>query len=329
MFSHLRPIWPFALVSWHVGWTQSVTPHEDMMERIESEHDARVEEKIQRHIDLMTNAAGQPTVEAFDGADLPVPTRPPSSKQIAVQRARAFMEEVVAALDKQPARLEIDAARASVSSELPRATFDEDDEDGLAQASGRGDGMATSLLMAVGPLVDKFTKDIVLRYGFEGGFEQALNSVSEAMKRRGDRDLKAGMEVVAEIFAPVRPGRVPALHGLAKLFIELNASSRDAAISKAETMHKGANNQLQAGIGEYLAAMQGIVARGDSYVQDRIVQLVTNARETEKSDSRQLTEEERDLFDMQVETLMDFLPASSQRELEARVGPAVSSTTEL
>merc|ERR1712151_1108875 len=84
------------------------------------------------------------------------------------------------------------------------------------------------LMYAVGPVVDKLVRGVVLKHEFDGGFQQALASVEDAMKRKGDRELQAGMEFVAGLFAPTKPGRAPGLDALsAARFLDMEAAEKD------------------------------------------------------------------------------------------------------
>jgi len=297
---------------------------DEMMTKMEADKDARLEADMRRVMDMDSSPGLEP------GEYLPSGLKKAGrveSKQIAVKRARAFISEVLAALASDSATAELEIARAKgmnmfaeqISKPVEALDYDEEI---LAPSSRDG---SDEMLRAVGPIIDRLTKDIILKYEFEGGFEQAMASVADAQRRKGDKEIEIALQRISHMLAPA--GRVPHVHVLAVKFLASGAAERNAAIKQVEHLFTSATDgDIRANIGEYLATMRGIVEKGASYVRDAIVGLVRSAREQE-SDGTKLTLEERSNFDMRVETLLEFLSAADQKELEEDL--AESEATEL
>lgn len=327
-----------AFVLWAVA--RSEPSVEEMLAKMESDKEARVEAQM-RALERLKDLNELDTA-MDDGAShmsgdmarmgLPPAARLPKrqSKQIAVKRARAFMREVMAALTTDDAKIQIEEARAKGAAMAtpppPKELLEEDSE---AEGNAR-DSAADDMLMTVGPVVDKLVKGTILKYEFEGGFQQAMSSVSDAMNRKGDKELKASLEAIAKILAPAKAARVPQLGPRAAKFIDMSNAEREDAIKYAENLREDlADEKIRMNVDEYWAAMRGIVANGSSHVKDAIAALVLDAKTTEEREHRKLTSDEQYLFNMRVDTLMEFISPANREAFEAQFLTDEDAKTEL
>lgn len=296
---------------------------EELAAKAEADREARLEAAIQRQTQLFTTGHTAETSREGYGALSP---KKIEEKQISVKRGRAFMREIHAALGTEEAKAQIAAARAKVSSDA--SALLEPGDDDHAPHDEKAD-RKSALFGAVGAVVDKLTRAVVFKYEFEGGFSQAMASVANAAKRKGDKELTAAMQDIAEIFSE-EPHRFPDLEAAARKFRFMSASERDDVIKRAEDMHEKASSSKDKGsIHEYLMAMRGTVSEGNSYAKEAVVRAVTAARETEKKEKRKLTQEERDMFNARVETLWEFLDPVDERELEQYMDVGSATKTDL
>eukprot|EP00927_Polykrikos_kofoidii_P041711 TRINITY_DN35560_c0_g1_i1.p1 TRINITY_DN35560_c0_g1~~TRINITY_DN35560_c0_g1_i1.p1 ORF type:complete len:323 (+),score=74.91 TRINITY_DN35560_c0_g1_i1:55-1023(+) len=311
---------PFWLVFACIGAVNAVGV-EDMIARAEAEREERLEKRTLKQLDLLSGASGdQADRDLSKLADSIAKKVPPRSKQISVKRARAFMQEFTAALTTEEAKAEIETARVKADVQHPRV--DDDDEEAMTPES--------STLLAVGPIVDKFGRGVILKYDFEGGFPQAIASVTDAMNRKGDAQLKSLVSVVADMLAPVNPNKVSELSSLAVKFASMDAEQKEAAIEQARKLREEANDEtLRRKVDEYLASMRGVLADGDSYIKEQIIHLVENTRELEKREQRASTAEEQALFNVRYDILSDFLTPTQMTEVEDTLSSRAASRSEL
>lgn len=271
-------------------WAGVLAQPMDLVEKMEAEREARFEARLQRQ--LSTESSYLPPGAAA------VRKEP---KQIAVKRARAFMREIRASISEEAAFRAVAQARAEARE----------------RASGYVEVLPDQMLQAVGAVVDRLTKGIVLKYDFEGGFEQAIASVGEAAKRKGDTELQSALEAVAALFDPDDAKLYDVeLKRHASSFVSMDTPGREAALQRVIQLRQSASDERGLVIDEYLSIMKGVLDEGDDYVMRSARRAVEEARKTER-DGQKLSEDERLIFDRSVGAMLEFLSASQQAQLAA------------
>eukprot|EP00928_Gymnodinium_smaydae_P036909 TRINITY_DN25716_c0_g1_i1.p1 TRINITY_DN25716_c0_g1~~TRINITY_DN25716_c0_g1_i1.p1 ORF type:complete len:349 (-),score=82.88 TRINITY_DN25716_c0_g1_i1:132-1178(-) len=298
----------------------------EMMERLEAERDERLEAKFQKQTEWMEGALNSESGELSGMPDGVKRFQQKRTKQIGVKTARAFMKEILFSVTTEEAAKKISAARAQVEPREKRARSR--DEDGEEEAEA--DLGADDMLRAVGPVVDQLIRGVVLKYDFEGGFREAMDAVNEAMRRKGDPELKAALQQFADLFAPVRAGRVLELGKIAGKFLEMDSNERDAAIKRAEQMFtETVDVQRKANIAVYLEAMRGVAKHGSAHVKETVAKLVADAKRKETKDREALSPAEKDEFNMRVETYLEFLGNEETEQLTEHLSANALSHAEL
>jgi len=280
---------------------------EEMIQHTEEAYDARFEAKMHEQMRMMSGSSATGLPEATDdtggmGSMTKMPQKPPGPKQIAVKKARAFMKEILDLLSTQEAKEALDIAREGMST----------------STTNDGGQPWQSLVLAIGPVIDKRTKQVVKHYGFASDFEQAMAAVGEARQRKGDKELTAAMEHLNEIFtgeiSQAKLGLIPELSKLAEGFLDMAESGRQDAIATAMALQEEAkDDQRSASIGRYIEAMKGLLDKGNSYVKDRIAELVASAKIAAKKEPKP-TAEDIGSFNMHVNILSEFLHPEEKEE---------------
>jgi len=222
----------------------------------------------------------------------------PQSKQISVKRARAFVRELLELLGTEDATSRITAARVEAAG-LFAEQVDPDENERISEKD--------AYFTLVGSAIDKVARGVVLKYEFDGGLEQAFASVSDATKRKGDPELTAAMEIIAEMLAPAGSDQALALRNVAAQFLGMEAAAQEEALRKVEEMEQIASGDLKDHADAYLVAMRGIMNQGSSFVKQSISQAVAVARQKEGTEQQKLPSRDRIQFDIHVGALMEFL----------------------
>eukprot|EP00747_Dinoflagellata_sp_TGD_P098671 gnl/TRDRNA2_/TRDRNA2_167522_c0_seq15.p1 gnl/TRDRNA2_/TRDRNA2_167522_c0~~gnl/TRDRNA2_/TRDRNA2_167522_c0_seq15.p1 ORF type:complete len:299 (+),score=75.00 gnl/TRDRNA2_/TRDRNA2_167522_c0_seq15:29-898(+) len=222
----------------------------------------------------------------------------PEPKQIAVKTARKVMKEFRSVLTSEKALAEYDEARKAAPGEPA-------EDPGVP-------GPSKAAMDAILPIVHKLTKGISEKYGFTGGFDEAMASVDAAGRRNAKwqkiRDALDGIDELITGEAPFRMlGRVPELDKLAEKFLDMGEAERKEAIAQAEQILVEQAEKIKDMEGlpveegehpvpsgtEYLDAMRGVVDKGDKYIEDSIVALSVIMREAAKGESEDQAEHEK------------------------------------
>eukprot|EP00747_Dinoflagellata_sp_TGD_P098669 gnl/TRDRNA2_/TRDRNA2_167522_c0_seq13.p1 gnl/TRDRNA2_/TRDRNA2_167522_c0~~gnl/TRDRNA2_/TRDRNA2_167522_c0_seq13.p1 ORF type:complete len:286 (+),score=69.41 gnl/TRDRNA2_/TRDRNA2_167522_c0_seq13:29-859(+) len=209
----------------------------------------------------------------------------PEPKQIAVKTARKVMKEFRSVLTSEKALAEYDEARKAAPGEPA-------EDPGVP-------GPSKAAMDAILPIVHKLTKGISEKYGFTGGFDEAMASVDAASRRKGDKKIRDALDDIAEAITGMpsdKSKRIPELDKLADKFLDMGEAERKDAIAQAERVLDGltVDGKLQVPSGtEYLDAMRGVVEKGDIYIEDSIVALSVIMREAAKGESEDQAEHEK------------------------------------
>lgn len=273
----------------------------EMMAKEEEEREARMEARMQAQWRAMTGEAEAPDLEKPS-----LPTRmgerimeQPPPRQIGVKTARSFMKDIIAALTTTDAALTLDAARST------------------NPASSSDDSYWQTLVRALGPALEKYTKAIVQRYGFASDFEKAMASVGEAQKRKDDRELASAMQHLNEIFTGEHAqmpdiGVVPGLSQSAGGFLDASQQDREDALEDAIALrNKTRDSIVKSYIDMYLEIMRGIQKHGEAFLKDGISDIVSAAKEDANGAGRAF--HERESLEIRTNILVQFLRQEERR----------------
>lgn len=182
-------------------------------------------------------------------------------KGLDIEEARSFVKDIFSAMTTQEAAVAIAAA-----------------------APQSDDGGMTARLTAIFPVANKLTEDIRTKYGFEGSLQDAMQAAGQAGEIAKDKKLFDEIQGITEILAgegaPDRIGRVAELDVLADSFLALDAEGRLEAVRKAQVVLDRLDDTVAgledstAGAPTYLETMQGIIAQGNDFVIDKIVEVI-------------------------------------------------------
>eukprot|EP00747_Dinoflagellata_sp_TGD_P098670 gnl/TRDRNA2_/TRDRNA2_167522_c0_seq14.p1 gnl/TRDRNA2_/TRDRNA2_167522_c0~~gnl/TRDRNA2_/TRDRNA2_167522_c0_seq14.p1 ORF type:complete len:363 (+),score=85.93 gnl/TRDRNA2_/TRDRNA2_167522_c0_seq14:77-1165(+) len=205
-------------------------------------------------------------------------------------------------IDAKMARKVIKEFHSALTSQEALAEFNE-------WRQRRGRKAAKDIILTI---AQKLTKGIAEKYGFKGGFDEAMASVDAAGRRNAKwqkiRDALDGIDELITGEAPFRMlGRVPELDKLAEKFLDMGEAERKEAIAQAEQILVEQAEKIKDMEGlpveegehpvpsgtEYLDAMRGVVDKGDKYIEDSIVALSVIMREAAKGESEDQAEHEK------------------------------------
>eukprot|EP00747_Dinoflagellata_sp_TGD_P098666 gnl/TRDRNA2_/TRDRNA2_167522_c0_seq10.p1 gnl/TRDRNA2_/TRDRNA2_167522_c0~~gnl/TRDRNA2_/TRDRNA2_167522_c0_seq10.p1 ORF type:complete len:350 (+),score=80.35 gnl/TRDRNA2_/TRDRNA2_167522_c0_seq10:77-1126(+) len=192
-------------------------------------------------------------------------------------------------IDAKMARKVIKEFHSALTSQEALAEFNE-------WRQRRGRKAAKDIILTI---AQKLTKGIAEKYGFKGGFDEAMASVDAASRRKGDKKIRDALDDIAEAITGMpsdKSKRIPELDKLADKFLDMGEAERKDAIAQAERVLDGltVDGKLQVPSGtEYLDAMRGVVEKGDIYIEDSIVALSVIMREAAKGESEDQAEHEK------------------------------------
>lgn len=293
---------------------------DELFVKAEAEREARLEAKFQKQLSSFVGGSVQGARDGFDeqgrASDAPLP----QSKQVPVKRARSFMRELLELVGTEDAAAKIAAAQVEAAG-LFAEKVDPDDNEHISEKD--------AYFTLVGSAIDKIARGVVLKYEFDGGLDQAFASVSDAMKRKGDPELSAAMELIAEILAPPGSDQALTLRNVAAQFLGMEAAAQEEALRKVEEISKLANTDMKDQADAYLVAMRGIMKQGRSFVKHSITQAVAEARQKERTERQKLPSRDRMQFDIHYGALMKFLRPAEQLELELQLLRTTDAPTDL
>jgi hypothetical protein len=226
------------------------------------------------------------------------------------------MKALLNALFDDEAQAEIDEARFQATKEAKDAAARQEDadEEDDADPVDQEKVMDAAVLRAVGPIVERLTKNVAKSFGFEGGFEQALASIQDAQKRKDDEELNVGFSKIVELFYPIG-GRIPSLHDVVQGFANAGADEQEAAMLDLQHRIAGAKGSERGSLEAYAAAMKGIRAKGISYVKITLHNLVRQARARQAAGESN-RHEDKAAFDLQFDVLTHFLSPEGEKDLD-------------
>lgn len=272
---------------------------EDMMTKMQAESEARAVDKMAAQLHMMMGEApgGDQAPPSPDLAQLREDPRRP--KQIGVKTAKAFMREALAVLSTGEALAALEAARADIH-------------------PSHEDYWHT-LTISLGPALERLTREVVQKYAFAGDFEQAISSVGDAQKRKGDKELTEAIEQLNDIFTGesslAKSAALKELEALAATFLNQDKLEQEQSLALSESILEGAaGSQVAPHAKEYLEAMQAVYRHGPAHVQNTIAEMIADAKEDVKRGKR-ATLEERERFDLRMGVLLKFLPPEERQKL--------------
>jgi len=303
---------PPSIVRWYLfaTWfiraqTQNV---DELFAKAEAEKEARLEAKFQQQLSSFAEGSVHGARDRFDEL---ARASVPQTKQISVRNARNFTRELLELLGTEDARGKISAARVEAARMFAEQVDPEENE-----RISEKDAFFT----LVGSAIDKIAKGVVLKYEFHGGLEQAFASVSDAMKRKGDPELTAAMELLAEMLAPAGSGQALSLRNIASQFLGMETAQQEDALQKVEKIERSASDDdTKDHAKAYLVAMRGIMSQGRSFVKHSITQAVAAAKRKEQTAQQKLPSGDRKQFDIHVGALMEFLQPTERLQLELQL----------
>jgi len=262
MLLHARLLFVFAAILQQAAGQPDFAEMKERIDKLPPEQRAQM-------MQLMAEGAGMDSPGGMMGGPRGMP---PPPKQIAVKKARTFMEEVQALLSTEYCQAKI---KDAINVSPPEASTSD----------------VEAAIKAIGPALDSLTRGLTETYGFTNGFEEAMVAVNEARQRKNDKKLQRSMEDLAVIItgkpSPRTAGRVPELDLVAEQFIKMGLEERKAAILEVEKKQEAAasDSEFFASAGEYLSAMRGMVKDGDSYPRDKVLEmLATRDKEASEAD---------------------------------------------
>lgn len=170
------------------------------------------------------------------------------------------------------------------------------------------------------PLLNKLLRDLAYaKYGFKGGFQQAMVSVEQAARRKYHKELRRQLALLQGILKP-DPSLdvlVSSLVEIANTFLDMGEAERGEAVAKTKQILEGMKVDGQYtinGIGYYADVMTGVTSeRGTTFVEESMLDLL----EVRRSDL--LKEHEELIAQKRINILNEFLREEDYDSLQERL----------